>query len=231
MTRPQFLACFALASAFGHWWTDAAAALVHGTRPDGDGYSQWASQVNASRANGSTARSAWERYSRDPEGFNAALLVADKDNTYPYGGVETPVPVEGIVKHSTGSHSLTWEVNAAGSVTLTARRRGSSQPHTYVLPDGSRHEGHAPGPHIWWTATVIGAQATITGTEAAPEPDSPGWERDEAAWCQSGGEYTWATIARAISALGAVAPALPPLKPRRFSPLRGGARRSMAAIA
>ena len=231
MTRPQFLVSFSLASAFGHWWADTADLVVYGPAPT-DGHRQWAEKVNAGRADGSTARAAWERYSRSPSKFNADLTAADAENTWHCGGICPPVPCDGMVTHRTGSHSLVWEIDRAGGVTLTARRRGSSAPHTYILPDGTAHEGHGPGPDVWWRATVKvqDGQVEITATEAAPDSDSPAWFEVEEAWCQSGGEYTWATLVAAISALGCTAPALPPMRPRRYAPPRGGSRRSMAGV-
>ena len=234
MTRPQFLVSFSLATAFGHWWADAASLVVYGPAPTDDSHRHrlWAEAVNAGRADGSTARAAWERYSRDPAAFSADLTAADAENTWHCGGICTPVPCDGMVTHRTGSHSLVWEIDRAGGVTLTARRRGSSAPHTYILPDGTAHEGHGPGPDVWWRATVSvqDGQVEITATEAAPDSDSPAWFEIEEAWCQSGGEYTWGILGCAIRALGCTAPALPPMRPRRYAPPRGGSRRSMAGV-
>jgi len=231
MTRPQFLVAFDLGIAFNHWWADAACIVVSGPAPiDASAQWAWAEACNIARADGGAAQAAWERYSRDPGEFVAALDATADEDTWACGGLYPPIPTFGLVSHRTGSHTLVWEISQTGSVTLTARRRGSSQPHTYILPDGSRHEGHAPGPDVWWRATVRASVVVVTATEAAPEPDSAQWDRDEAAWCQSGGGYTWGILTCAIRALGCTPPALPPMQPRRYAPPRGGARRSMSGV-
>jgi hypothetical protein len=229
MTRPQFSAAYALAKAFGHWWADACDLVVHGNRPDGGDSYSWAERVNAARADGTTAAAAWERYSRSPSEFVADLDATADEDTWACGGLHPPLAVGGMVAHRTGSHTLVWEIDRAGSVTLTARRRGSSAPHTYVLPDGTTHEGHAPGPDIWWRAIARDGQVTVTATEAAPEPESARWWDCEEAWCQSGGEYTWGILTCALRALGCTPPGLPPMQPRRYAPPRGGSRR-MAGV-